>query len=366
MTEFAQLSPPPFEYEVELQDWLAEHPDALEPGLWIVGYEFPLGRNSVDLLGVDVGGRLVVIEVKRANATRDAVAQVLDYVSALELMDSAEIAGLIDRTSSLSEVPLVLDFKREYADRFGEGDLSMLRPASIILASTAAPPATERILSYLRDHNVDAKARRFRGDVENGKLTYRSHPSPRVATAGSPWESRSRAGRETASKPGHGTPGRGAIDDVHDGVEKYARANYAGAKLFTEVHATLVTALYEGTEEERALTGESFGIAVKMGATKSDEQDWEADYVTVRFYPHQPDHVRLSIFEAAWQRGGDEVEQLFNRPELGPEEGKSQRGRPLMLIWFDRETWGIHAELFKRFLRNAKAAWEAEREADAR
>lgn len=366
MTEFAQLPPPTFEYEAQLQSWLAENPDAIEPGLWIVGYEFPLGRNSVDLLGIDVRGRLVVIEVKRANATRDAVGQVLDYVSALEEMALAELAGLFDRTSSYSEVSFVLDFKKEYADRFEGADLSMLKPARIILASTDAPSATERILSYLRDHDVDAKARRFKGYMENGKHTYRSRPPPRAAAGGSHWESQSRDGRETASKPGRGTPGRRDIDDVHDGVEEYARANYAGAKLFTEVHGVLVTALYEGTEEERVLTGESFGITVKMRATKSDQQKKEADYVTVRFYPHKPDHVRLSIFEASWQRGGDEVAQLFNLPELEPEEGKSQRGRPLMLIWFDRETWDIHAELFKRFLRNAKAAWEAEREAGTR
>ena len=57
----------PFRYEAQLQHWLAENPDLLEPGLWIVAGELELDqveRHRVDLLGVDGDGRLVVIEVK--------------------------------------------------------------------------------------------------------------------------------------------------------------------------------------------------------------------------------------------------------------------------------------------------------------
>lgn len=360
--------PGPFRYEAEFQHWLAAHPDRLEPGLWIVAGELELDqaeRHRVDLLGVDSDGRVVVIELKRANATREAVGQILDYVSALEEMEPDEIANLIETASAYGGLLPVPDFGRQYADRFDGADLSMLTPARIMLASTAATPATERILRYLRNHDVEAESHSFKGYMKDGKRVYRRKRSARAPAAPSQGgrESKSRAGRETASKPGTGTDGRRKIDEVHDGVEDYARAEYAGAKLFSEVHGTIVSALYEGTEERRALTGESFGITVKMRANESDRQEREADYVTVRFYPHEPGHVRLSIFEAAWQRGGDEVVQLFDLWELHPGEGESQPGQPLRLVWFDRETWDAHAELFKQFLRNAKTAWEAEREA---
>ena len=359
--------PGPFKYEAEFQRWLADHPNQLEPELWIVAGELELDRverHRVDLLGVGADGRLVVIEVKRANATREAVGQVLDYISALEEMEPDGIADLIETASPYGKLLPVSDFGQQYADRFDGAALSMLTPARILLASTAATPATERILRYLREHDVDAESHSFDGHMKGGKRVYRRKRSASAPADPSQdgRESKSRVGRKTASKPGADTDGRRKIDEVHDGVEEYARANYAGAKLFTEIHGALVTALYEGTEERRVLTGESFGITVKMRATKSDRyQKREADYVTVRFYPHEPDHVRLSIFEAAWQRGGDEVVQLFNLWELSPHEGESQPGRPLRLIRFDRETWDAHADLFKQFLRNAKTAWEAER-----
>ena len=361
MTEFAQSFPPTVKYEVDLQDWLVANPDEVEPDLWIVGYEFPLGENRADLLAVDDDGCLVLIEVKRANATREAVGQVLDYVSALELMDPRRITRLIDSAPVRSAFSPPADFEAAYADRHPGATLPDLMPARALLAGTAESQATERILAYLEDQGVDVRSIVF--DVEHatdGSRTYRRRQSTSAAATASQGESEPQIGRLEASKPGPDTDGRRKINEVHDGVDDYARAEYAGAKLFPEVHGTIVSALYEGTEERRVLTGESFGITVKMRATKSDRQEREADYVTVRFYPHEPDHVRLSIFEAAWQRGGDEVVQLFNLWELDPAEGESQSGQPLRFVWFDRETWDIHAELFKQFLRNAKAAWEAE------
>ena len=348
--------------EQELQDQLVEKPNDLEPGLWIVGYEFALGGNRADLLAVGADGRLVVVEVKRANASREAVGQVLDYVSALNLMDPHRIARLIDSAPIRAAFSPPVDFEAAYADRHPGGALSDLMPPRALLASTAESQPTERILAYLEDHGVEVHSVVF--DVEHAGDDSRTYRRRRSSTAGAgdpQSESEPQIGRLAASKPRQNTGGRRKINEVHDGVEDYARAEYAGAKLFPEVHGAIVSALYEGAEERRALTGESFGITVKMRATESDPQKTEADYVTVRFYPHEPDHVRLSIFEAAWQRGGDEVVQLFDLWELSPYEGESQPGRPLRLVWFDRETWDAHADLFKQFLHNAKTAWEAER-----
>lgn len=350
--------------EQELQDQIVKKPNELEPGLWIVGYEFALGGNRADLLAVDGDGRLVVVEVKRANATREAVGQVLDYVSALNLMDPRRIVRLIDSAPVRAAFSPPVDFEAEYVDRHPGGALSDLMPPRALLASTAESQATERILAYLEDHGVEVHSVVFDVEhVDDDSRAYRRRRSPSADTADPRSESEPQIGRLAASKPRQNTGGRRKINEVHDGVKDYARAEYAGAKLFPEVHGTIASALYEGTEERRALTGESFGITVKMRATESDPQKTEADYVTVRFYPHEPDHVRLSIFEAAWQRGGDEVVQLFNLWELDPVAGESQSGQPLRFVWFDRETWDAHAELFKRFLRNAKTAWEAEREA---
>ncbi len=357
MADLTRLLPPPFEYEAELQRWLAAHPDALEAGLWVVGYEFPLGENRADLVAVDSDGRLVVIEVKRANATREAVAQVLDYVSALEVMEVEEIADIVNDAEARPEFARVVDFERELVGRYPGVGASNLVPVRALLACTSESPETGRMLRFLQDLGMEIDSVVFEGALMDGERTYRRKPLPGAAhDIARPTNTE----RCRASKPKPGTAGRRNIDEVHDGVEDFAAAGYAGAKLFTEVHCAVVSALYEGTEEARVITGETFGIVVKMRATESDPQKSEADYVTVRFYPDRPDEVMLYVFEAARRRAVETSERLFALSELDPYESD----RPLgTIIWFNQRTWAANSELFGQLLHDAKGAWEAERAA---
>ena len=57
-------------------------------GLTLVGRQTPTEGGPLDLLGVDADGRLVVFELKRGTLSRDAVAQVVDYASYLNAMES--------------------------------------------------------------------------------------------------------------------------------------------------------------------------------------------------------------------------------------------------------------------------------------
>ena len=358
MADLTRLSPPPFEYEAELQRWLAAHPDALEAGLWVVGYEFPLGENRADLVAVDCDGRLVVIEVKRANATREAVAQVLDYVSAFEVMEVEEIADIVNDAEARPEFARVVDFERELVGRYPGVGASNLVPVRALLACTSESPETGRMLRFLQGLGMDIDRVVFEGALMDGERTYRRKPLPGAAhdIAGP-----TNIERCQASKPGpRSKKKRAEIEDVHDGVADFAAANYAGAKLFTEVHCAVVSALYEGTEEARVITGETFGIVVKMRATESDPQKSEADYVTVRFYPERPDQVMLYVFEAARRRAVETSERLFALPELDLYESDRPPGT---IIWFNQRTWAANSELFGQLLHDAKGAWEAERAA---
>ena len=53
------------ETEQSLEDLLVRNPEMLMPGLTLVGRQTPTDTGNLDLLGVDVEGRLVVFELKR-------------------------------------------------------------------------------------------------------------------------------------------------------------------------------------------------------------------------------------------------------------------------------------------------------------
>ena len=60
------------ETEQVLEDLLVASPDLLMEGLTLIGRQVAAAGGSLDLLGIDADGRLVVFELKRGTLTRDA------------------------------------------------------------------------------------------------------------------------------------------------------------------------------------------------------------------------------------------------------------------------------------------------------
>ena len=110
-TEFKQV---PFEASHEesvLEEWLESNPDGiLEDGpLLIIGRQVPtdLGK-SIDLLGLDREGHVVVVELKRARTPRDVVAQSLEYAAFAARLDVDSLERILgeyhpDEALSLAE-----------------------------------------------------------------------------------------------------------------------------------------------------------------------------------------------------------------------------------------------------------------------
>jgi RecB family endonuclease NucS len=68
--------------EAHLQRLLADHPEALEPGLTVVQREFPTAIGPVDLLCRDAAGQTVAVEVKRRGEI-EGVEQLTRYLTLL-------------------------------------------------------------------------------------------------------------------------------------------------------------------------------------------------------------------------------------------------------------------------------------------
>lgn len=82
--------PSEFAYESDLRSFLAKNLSIIEPGLQlyqeegITGIEFPAGGRFIDILGVDSGKRLVVIELKVSRGYDRVVGQLLRYMAWIE------------------------------------------------------------------------------------------------------------------------------------------------------------------------------------------------------------------------------------------------------------------------------------------
>lgn len=105
------------ETESRLEGLLVSSPDLLLEGLTLVGRQLPNEGGTLDLLGGDQDGRLVVFELKRGALTRDAVAQILDYASDLANSDTEQLARLIEENSGRNGIEPIEDFADWYDSR---------------------------------------------------------------------------------------------------------------------------------------------------------------------------------------------------------------------------------------------------------
>jgi len=81
--------------ERDMHRAILRKPSLLEEGFKPISYEKKVEPGFVDVYGVDKNGKLVVVEVKRKTAGRDAVLQLAKYIEAIKSRADREIRGVL-------------------------------------------------------------------------------------------------------------------------------------------------------------------------------------------------------------------------------------------------------------------------------
>ena len=81
--------------EAEMQRALARQPELIEPGLTVLDWELPTDVGGIDLFARDADGSLVVVELKRAKATQEAVHQLTRYVTRVRELSGEPVRGVL-------------------------------------------------------------------------------------------------------------------------------------------------------------------------------------------------------------------------------------------------------------------------------
>ncbi len=81
--------------EAEMQRALARAPELIEPGLTVLDRELPIDVGGIDLFARDALGSLVVVELKRAKATQEAVHQLERYVTRVRELTGEPVRGVL-------------------------------------------------------------------------------------------------------------------------------------------------------------------------------------------------------------------------------------------------------------------------------
>jgi len=81
--------------EAQMQAALARDPELIEPGLTVLERELPTDVGGIDLFARDRDGRLVVVELKRAKGTQEAVHQLGRYVTSVRRFTGEPVRGIL-------------------------------------------------------------------------------------------------------------------------------------------------------------------------------------------------------------------------------------------------------------------------------
>lgn len=81
--------------EEDMQRAILSDPKLLEEGFRPISYEKRVEPGFVDVYGLDRDGRLVVVEIKRRTAGRDAVLQLAKYIDAIKAKANRNVRGVL-------------------------------------------------------------------------------------------------------------------------------------------------------------------------------------------------------------------------------------------------------------------------------
>lgn len=83
---YQEISPSDYDiYEKDIENWFVDNLSVLfsdSDSIFILSQEVK-GEKQADILGIDSQGSLIIIELKRGQADRTTIGQVLDYASTL-------------------------------------------------------------------------------------------------------------------------------------------------------------------------------------------------------------------------------------------------------------------------------------------
>jgi len=94
--------------EADMQKAILLVPSIFEEGFRPISYEKKIEPGFVDVYGLDKDGRLVVVELKRRTAGRDAALQLAKYVDCIKSVANRELRGVLVAPRLAKGVQIVL------------------------------------------------------------------------------------------------------------------------------------------------------------------------------------------------------------------------------------------------------------------
>ena len=150
--------------ESDLEDLLENNPEYFfeDSRIMIIGRQVTTNLNtSIDLIGIDASGNLVVIELKRDKTSRDTIAQLLEYASFVDKLDYAQLNEIfqnyLNEESDLEEYHAQF-FKEELENN----KVSFNKSMKLMIVAQEITKEIRQTAQFLRQKGIDVYCASFK------------------------------------------------------------------------------------------------------------------------------------------------------------------------------------------------------------
>ncbi len=310
------------ETEELLEQAMVENPAILEQGLTLVARQLPTANGPLDLLGIDQDGRLVIFELKRGTLTREAVTQIIDYASDLDLMDLPELLDHVANRSGKAGITNI-DDAEDWLEQRGSFDAEALAMTPrLVLVGLGIDPRARRMVNYLAAAGLEIDLLNFTAFELDGELLLARQVEVDAEQV------------RTANRAGDWTP------------EAMAKAAHAKAKDFGV--ADLFCAVKSAVGEALGTDGhpKKSGVTYYLPAVFDDPPSLAPRaYASITMRKELDDSLGLSLTIRALDAAGEDVQALLSKYDA--KQSKHFRmGFIQWIIAINRENWeGIRTDL---------------------
>lgn len=135
--------------EYDLEKWLVSNPELIGTDIMLIGEQVNTKSGPIDLLGIDKSGNTVIIEIKRSELPREALAQAIDYASDVAGWTSEKLSEVYSNSNFTSGT-----FIDAFSEAFPDADLesvSLNSSQRIVLVGFSIEASLERMITWLSD-----------------------------------------------------------------------------------------------------------------------------------------------------------------------------------------------------------------------
>ena len=132
----------------DLEKWIKTNPSILGQDVLIIGEQVLTKSGTIDFLGIDKSGNLIIIELKRDKLSREVLSQAIDYASDVASWDVDKISEVCTKyTGSGLE-----DYLNEKFEDIDLEDLLINKTQRILLVGFSIEESLQRMIEWLSNN----------------------------------------------------------------------------------------------------------------------------------------------------------------------------------------------------------------------